>query len=139
MYHAITSRTKLSFLSHGPNSWPFLLYCTHYITIIFYFTYYFINWNRHIQCRNLPIGSSAKKDLQAYNPRASGTQSSISNMPSPRCQVPQPAHRDRSRGCTPAKLHASRFGLITRIHRYSRPWLRAFPARRDWRFLDRRY
>jgi hypothetical protein len=48
MYHAITSRRKLSFLSHGTDSWPFLFYYTNYITIIFYYTYYFINRNQYL-------------------------------------------------------------------------------------------
>ena len=54
MYVAITSTRKLSFLSHGPNSCPFLLYYTHYITIISYYTYYFINPKQHLGAYSLP-------------------------------------------------------------------------------------
>ncbi len=44
---------KLPFLSHGPNSLPFLLYYMHYTTIILYFTYYFIIQNGHLGAYSL--------------------------------------------------------------------------------------
>ena len=61
-YHAIASRRKLSLLSHGPNSCPFLLYYSHYITIICYYTYYFKNMKRDLGVYSL------QKNCQSAHP-----------------------------------------------------------------------
>ncbi len=75
---------------------------------------------------NLPIGTSTTGDQWAYNPRASACYQGLNHQAPtsslPCCQLPLPAHRDRSRGCTPANPHA--FQVWT--------YLSAVPARCDW-------
>ena len=61
-YHAIVSRRKLSLLSHGPISCPFVFYYTHYVTIICYYTHYFKNQNRDLGAYSL------QKNCQSAHP-----------------------------------------------------------------------
>ncbi len=117
MYHAITSRRKLFFLSHGPNSCPFLLYYTHYITIIFYYTYYFINQNRHLGAYSM------QKTCQLAHPPRGIRQHTIQehqelNHQSPTCSPHDVRFRNRSIGIGLADVRQLsstqfRFELIT--------------------------
>ncbi len=140
-YHATASRRKLSLLSHGPNLCPFHLYYSHYITIISLLYVLFQKSETGSGCifiaKNLPICTSTSGDQWAYKPRASETQSSSTKVSSPRCQMQQPAHQDRSRGGTQANPHAIQFWTYHPIDQESLQWLLVFPARRDWQFQDR--
>ena len=65
-YHAITSRRKLSLLAYGPNPCHFLLYYSHYVTIISYYTNYFRNQKCDLGAYSLQKTSQS----WAYKPRA---------------------------------------------------------------------
>ena len=85
-YHAIASRRKLSFLSHGPISCPFLLYYTHYITIICYYTHYFKNQKRDLGANSL------QKNCQSAHPPQGISQHTNKGQPglihrSPTCRL----------------------------------------------------
>ncbi len=77
-YYAIASRRKPSLLSHEPNSYPFLLYYAHYITINsllyqYYLLLYFLFHKSELEfgcifiAENLPIRTSTAGDHWAYN------------------------------------------------------------------------
>ncbi len=78
-YHAITSRRKLSLLAYGPNPCHFLLYYSHYVTIISYYTNYFRNQKCDLGAYSLQKTSQS----WAYKPRASRIQSASTNVSSP--------------------------------------------------------
>ncbi len=76
-YHTIKSRRKLSLLAHGPNPCHFLLYYSHYVTIISYYTHYFRHQNAiwvRINCRKLAKWLIHHWRSVRIKPRASRTQ-----------------------------------------------------------------
>ncbi len=113
-----------------------LFFCIlHYITIILCFTYYFINQNQHLgvyslqkscQLAHPPLGI-CKHTIQEH--QELNHQSPMCSLPW--CQGPQPAHQDRSCGCTPAKPHAIQVWTYHPIHQYLLQWLCTFPASSD--------
>jgi hypothetical protein len=139
MYHAIASRRKLSFLSHGPNSWPFLFYYTNYITIIFYYTYYFINQNLHLDAYSM------QKTCQLPHPPRGIREHTIQehqelDHQSPTCRPHDVRFRNRPIGIGLADVRQPsrtqfRFELITQsINTCGNG---CAPARRERRFRDR--
>ncbi len=77
---------KKALLSHGPiHGLFFVLYTLHHYCFLLYVLFHIsdLAFVCIFNAETLPSASSTTGDSLAYNPRASGTQWSISNVPSP--------------------------------------------------------
>jgi hypothetical protein len=110
VHHAIGSRRMLSLLSHGPYSCPFGLYYTHYFTIIsLLFVYFKIRNGVWVCIHCIKLANQHIHHRGSVSIQTKSIRDSIINLqqsPLPCCQLPQPAHPDRSLRCTPAMSHA---------------------------------
>ena len=109
-YHATASRRKLSLLSHWPSLCPFLLYYSHYITIISLLYVLFQNWKRRLGVYSLQKTCQSAHPPQGISEHTNQEHQGLNHQAPkrllPRCQMQQPAHPDRSCRCTQANPHA---------------------------------